>query len=304
MKDIWVEKYRPKKVDGYVFKNQSHRRQVENWIADKSIPHLLFAGSAGTGKTTLARILINELDVQDADVLFINASRDNGIHWVRNKITNFSETMPWGEFKIILLDEADYLSPDAQAALRGVMEQYHSSVRFILTCNYPNKIIPALQSRTQIIQIQQQDPVEFTARCAEILITEGVKFDLDLLDTYVKATYPDMRKTINNLQAATVNNELVKFESDQTDTSWRIKMVELFKSGNIKEARKLITVNAPPGEYEEIYRWLYDNIELFGDTADKQDEAVIIIRNGLVKHVSVADVEINLSATLIELQML
>jgi replication factor C small subunit len=304
MKDIWVEKYRPRTVNEYVFKNQSHKRQVENWVNDKSIPHLLFAGSAGTGKTTLARVLINELDVQDADVLFINASRDNGIDWVRNKITNFSETMPWGDFKVVLLDEADYLSPDAQAALRGVMEQYHTSVRFILTCNYPNKIIPALQSRCQLITIQSQDTNEFTARCAEILITEGVKFELDLLDTFVKANYPDMRKTINNLQAATVNNVLSEPEVDETDTAWRIKMVELFKSGNIKEARKLITANAQPAEYEEIYRWLYDNIELFGDTPNKQDEAVIIIRNGLVKHVSVADVEINLSATLIELQML
>jgi replication factor C small subunit len=304
MKDIWVEKYRPRTVNEYVFKNQSHKRQVENWVSDKSIPHLLFAGSAGTGKTTLARVLINELDVQDADVLFINASRDNGIDWVRNKITNFSETMPWGDFKVVLLDEADYLSPDAQAALRGVMEQYHTSVRFILTCNYPNKIIPALQSRCQLITIQSQDQNEFTARCAEILITEGVKFELDLLDTFVKANYPDMRKTINNLQAATINNVLAEPEVEETDTAWRIKMVEQFKSGNIKEARKLITANAQPAEYEDIYRWLYDNIELFGEDANKQDEAVIIIRNGLVKHVSVADVEINLSATLIELQMI
>ncbi len=303
MKDIWVEKYRPKTVNEYVFKNQSHKRQVENWVNDGSIPHLLFAGSAGTGKTTLARVLINELDVQDADVLFINASRDNGIDWVRNKITNFSETMPWGDFKVVLLDEADYLSPDAQAALRGVMEQYHTSVRFILTCNYPNKIIPALQSRCQLITIQSQDQNEFTARCAEILITEGTKFELDLLDTFVKANYPDMRKTINNLQASTINGILTEPEVEETDTAWRIKMVEMFKAGNIKEARKLITANAQIAEYEEIYRWLYDNIELFGDTPDKQDEAVIIIRNGLVKHVSVADVEINLSATLIELQM-
>lgn len=304
MKDIWVEKYRPRTVNEYVFKNQSHKRQVENWVTDKSIPHLLFAGSAGTGKTTLARVLINELGVQDADVSFINASRTNSVDDVRLKITNFSETMPWGDFKVVLLDEADYLSHNAQAALRGVMEQYHSSVRFILTCNYSNKIIPALQSRCQVITIQSQDQNEFTARCAEILITEGVKFDLDLLDTFVKASYPDMRKTINNLQAATIDGVLSEPEVDETDTAWRIKMVDLFKSGNIKEARKLITANAQPAEYEEIYRWLYDNIELFGDNANKQDEAVIIIRNGLVKHGSVADVEINLSATLIELQML
>jgi replication factor C small subunit len=304
MKDIWVEKYRPKTVSEYVFKNESQKRTIQGWINDKSIPHLLFAGSAGTGKTTLARVLINELGVQPADLLFINATRDNGIEYVRNKITNFSETMPWGDFKIVLLDEADYLSPDAQAALRGVMEQYHSSVRFILTCNYDNKIIPPLKSRCQVFQIQKQDEGEFFNRMLTILEAEGVQYDPYLLGTFVVATQPDMRKTINNLQAATVDGVLTAPEEGSDDSAWLIKMVDLFKSGNIKEARKLIVANARPDEYEGIFRKMYENLDWFGDTEDKQDEAVIIIRNGLVKHVSVADVEINLSATLIELQML
>ena len=304
MKDIWVEKYRPKTVGEYVFKNESQKKLIQGWIADGSIPHLLFAGSAGTGKTTLARVLINELNIQPADVLFINASRDNGIDYVRNKITNFSETMPWGDFKVVLLDEADYLSPDAQAALRGVMEQYHSNVRFILTCNYDNKIIPALKSRCQVFQIQKQDESEFFNRMATILDSEGISYDPYLLGTFVVATQPDMRKTINNLQASTIDGVLTAPEEGSDDSAWLIKMVDLFKSGNIRDARKLIVANARPDEYEGIFRKLYENLDWFGDTADKQDEAVIIIRNGLVKHVSVADVEINLSATLIELQML
>lgn len=304
MKDIWVEKYRPRTITEYVFKNDSQKRMIKGWVSDGGIPHLLFTGSAGTGKTTLAKVLINELGVQDADLLFINASRDNGIDHVRRKITNFSETMAWGNFKVILLDEADYLSPDAQAALRGVMEQYHQSVRFILTCNYSNKIIPALQSRCQVLQIQKQDQVEFTARLAEILIAENVQFELDLLDTFVKANYPDMRKTINSLQAATVNGVLTEPELTDEDSTWRIKMVDLFKQGKLTEARKMIVASARADEYEDIYRWLYDNVELLASTEEKQDEAIVVIRNGLVKHVSVADVEINLSATLIELQMI
>lgn len=304
MKDIWVEKYRPKTVGEYVFKNEAQKNQIKGWVSDGGIPHLLFTGTAGTGKTTLARVLINELGVQDADLLFMNASRDNGIDHVRRKITNFSETMPWGDFKIVLLDEADYLSPDAQAALRGVMEQYHSTVRFILTCNYANKIIPALQSRCQVLQIQKQDITEFTARLAEILISENIQFDLDLLDTFVKATYPDMRKTINNIQSACLCGVLNEAAESDQDTTWRIKMVELFKANKIKEARKLIIANARADEYEDIFRWLYQNITLLANTEDKQDEAVIIIRNGMVKHVSVADPEINLSATLIELQQI
>jgi|TARA_B110000908_G_scaffold172541_1_gene240628 replication factor C small subunit len=305
MKTIWVEKYRPKTISEYVFKDESQKRLIKGWVSDRSIPHLLFSGSAGTGKTTLARVLVNELGVQDADVLFINASRDNGIDYVRNKITNFSETQPWGDFKIVLLDEADYLSPDAQAALRGVMEQYHASVRFILTCNYDNKIIPALKSRCQVFQIQKQDEAEFFNRMVSIMDAEGVKYDPYLLGTYVVATQPDMRKTINNLQSNTLDGELTAPDtSGGDDSAWLVKMVDLFKSGDIRAARKMIVANAQPSEYEGIYRKMYENLEWFGDTPEKQDNAVIAIRNGLVRHVSVADVEINLSATLIELQMI
>ena len=208
MKQLWVEQYRPKDVDGYVFRDEAQREQVKQWIKDGSIPHLLFSGAAGIGKTTLAKILINALNVNEYDVLEINASRTNSVDDVRLKITNFVSTMPFGTFKVVLLDEADYLSPNAQAALRGVMEEYSQTARFILTCNYPHKIIPAIHSRCQGFHIEKVDHTEFTARAATVLVNEGADFDLDVLDTYVKSTYPDLRKCLNLLQMNTVDGKL------------------------------------------------------------------------------------------------
>ena len=301
MKDLWVEKYRPKTVDGSVFRDDAQRSQVNNWIKDKTIPHLLFSGNAGIGKTTLAKLLLNELETNDLDILEINASRTNSVDDVRDKIVNFVQMIPFGDFKVVLLDEADYLSPSAQAALRGVMEEYHTTARFILTCNYPNRIIPALHSRCQGFHIAKIDQTEFTARVAEILLAEGVTPNLDILDTYVKATYPDLRKCINTVQMNVQDNSLLKpNEGDTGETDWKLEMVELFKAGKIQQARKLLCGSVRPEEMEEIYRWLYDNIELFGDE-EKQDTAVLTIKQGLVDHTLVADPEINLAATLIRL---
>jgi replication factor C small subunit len=301
MKDLWVEKYRPKTIEGYVFRDDAQRNQVTTWIKDKSIPHLLFSGAAGIGKTTLAKLLMNELDVNPLDILEINASRTNSVEDVRNKIINFVQMIPFGDFKVVLLDEADYFSPNAQAALRGVMEEYHTTARFILTCNYENRIIPAIHSRCQGFHIAKVDQTEFTARIATILITENVIPDLDILDTYVKATYPDLRKCINMVQMNVQEGSLLRpNEGDTGNSDWKLDMVELFKQGKINDARKLLCGAVRPEEMEEIYRWLYDNIELFG-SEEQQDTAVLTIKQGLVDHALVADAEINLAATLIRL---
>jgi DNA polymerase III delta prime subunit len=304
MKKLWVEAYRPSTIDGYVFRDAHQKHQIEKWIKDGTIPHLLFSGSAGIGKTTLAKILFNQLEINDLDILEINASRENNVDTVRDKIINFIQMIPFGDFKVVLLDEADYLSPNAQAALRGVMEEYHHTSRFILTCNYPNRIIPALHSRCQGFHIEKVDITEFTARVATILVEENIDFDLDTLDTFVKATYPDLRKCINTVQMNSMDGKLHTPEKGDTgEADYKIEMVGLFKAGKISEARKLICSQARPEEMEDIYRWLYDNITLFGDDA-KQEKAVLIIKQGLVDHTLVSDAEINLAATLIRLSHL
>jgi DNA polymerase III delta prime subunit len=303
MKQLWVEQYRPNTIDGYVFVDDAQREQVQAWIQEGSIPHLMLSGSAGTGKTTLAKLLINELDVDEYDVMYANGSKEaRKVEWV-DRLISFCQTMPFGKFKVVLIDEADYMNPNSvQPALRNLMEDYSSTVRFILTCNFPNKIIAPLHSRCQGFHITKTDHTEFTARVATVLVTEGVEFDLDVLDTYVKATYPDLRKCLNLTQMNSQTGTLsTPGESDKSARDWKLDCVDLFKRGKVREARTLLCQSSSPEEAEEIFRWMYDNLELWGDTPERQDQAIVFIRNGLVNNNAVADVEINLSATLIEL---
>lgn len=301
---LWVEKFRPKSVEDYVFVDDRQRQQVLGWIKDESIPHLLLSGEAGTGKTTLAKVLINELHVEDYDVLEINASRENSVDVVRDRILGFVQTMPFGKFKVVLLDEADYLSPAAQASLRNDMEAYHASARFILTCNYAHRIIPALKSRCHEFNITKTDRTEFTARAATVLVKENVEFDLDTLDNYVSATYPDLRKCLNQLQVNSNTGKLLPVQNSTSDQdAMLVEITELFKSGKILEGRQQLLqfLSLNPSRIEDIYKWMYQNLELWGKDQQRKDAAIIKIRDGLANLSLVGIPEISLAATMVEL---
>ena len=272
----------------------------------KSFPIVAITGPRQAGKTTLAKILVNTLDIDPYDFLQVNASRDNGVDFLKTKIEGFVSTMPFGDLKIVLLDEADYLSHNAQAILRGLMETYQAQARFILTANLAHKIIGPLKSRCQQILIDKSDQTEFTSRAATVLLNEGVEFELDILDSFVKATYPDLRSCLKLLQTNSVSGQLIlsKTSSGSDSADHKLEVIELFKQGRVREARTLLCTHTTAEEMEEVFTWMYQNLDLWGSTPEQQDQAILVIRKGLVNHPIVADPEINLSATLVELSQI
>jgi DNA polymerase III delta prime subunit len=305
--ELWTEKYRPTTFDEYVWRDASMRAKFEELVAARALPHLLLEGVAGTGKTSLAYLLLKQIGIGSGDILYINATRERKIEDIQAKIIGFVGSWALNDtgIKYIILDEADAMSPLAQRLLRGEMETYHRECRFILTCNYAAKIIPAVHSRCQTFTFRTLDRDDYTARLGEVLVSEKVAFEIDDLLTLVEATYPDLRKGINLAQQNVQGGQLLPPSIEEGGAKdYMLEMANLFRAGRTNEARKLVVSQAQPEEYPDIYRFLYKNLDLWGDSEDVQDNCLLAIRKGLVNHTIAADPEINLSATITEMKLI
>lgn len=305
--DMWEIKHRPSTIDQYIFQNDSERQSVEGYIANKSFPHLLLAGHHGTGKTSLAYLLKRELEISDSDFLVINASDENSVDTVRTKIKNFISSYAMSAFKIVFLDEADSLTPNAQDALRNMMEEYADNARFILTCNKPAKIMNALKSRCRFIEFKSLDRDNFTARLVNILQDENVVFKLKVLNQYIDAFFPDCRKTIQMLQHGTRDGKLRALDEisdDSKQTEIYVKIADLMAANQYMQLREFLSTNLNDNEWEDLYRFLYESLNEIGKFA-KDDKkwlaGTVIIADHLYKHSIVADPEINAFAMFIRL---
>lgn len=302
-KKLWVEKYRPKTVNEYVFSNPDQKEMVLEMIETQTIPHLLMSGIQGSGKTTLARILISALNIDETDVLEINASDERGIDVFRDIIKNFCNAAPMGEMKIVHLEEADALTPSAQKALKSYMEEVSDYVRFIMTCNTVNKIIPPIRSRCQELFFKTTDANDVAEYIVTILATEKIKFDLDTVDQYIALAHPDVRKIVNLIQANSRGGVLKPLDSVEPAGEYQSKLIELIEADDWVGARKLLCASVTADDWEMVYRFLYENIDKSPKYSKKDawENAIVTIAEHLYKHTLVADPEINAAAMLIKL---
>lgn len=303
--ELWVEKYRPKKLADYIFQDSDQKKQFEQMVQTCNIPHLLLSGVQGTGKTTIAKIIVNELEIDKSDVLVLNASEENSVDVMRDKIKNFISTCAFSAFKIVNLEEADYLTPNAQGALRQMMEEFSHSSRFILTCNYDNKIIPAVKSRCQHFTFKSPNKNDVAEKVATILIGENVEFDLDTLDRYITIGYPDIRKIINLLQQQTISGKLSSLHDASTNSSdYKFSILDKLEQGDLTGVRTVVCSNVNNEEWEDVYRFMYENLHKvpkFSKRDSGWEEGIVIIADHLYKHALCADPEINAAAMFIRL---
>jgi replication factor C small subunit len=296
---LWVESFRPDTLEGYIG-NEHIIEKVKIFIANGDVPHLLFYGSAGTGKTTLAKIIANSVD---ADLMYINASDENSVDAVRDKIKRYASTVGFKRWKIIILDEADYLTPNAQAALRNLMETYSKTTRFILTCNYVEKIIDPIQSRCQTFAITPPNKTDVAKRLVAVLEEKDVQYDIKDIAAIINASYPDIRRALNAAQASVVNGKLQLDKASAIQANYMSEVLEMLKSAKDKKAAftkiRQCIADSKVKDFTPLYTFLYDNLDEFahGHIAP----CILIIAESQFKDASVVDKEINIMAMFVNL---
>ena len=295
---LWVEKYRPSSMDTYIG-NKHLKSKVSIYLESGDLPHLLLYGKAGTGKTTLAKLLVKNIE---CDYLYINASDENNVDTVRTKVKNFASTIGFKDMKIIILDECDYITPNAQAALRNLMETFSKHCRFILTCNYVERIIDPIQSRCQSFQIIPPSKQEVASHLYNILHDEGVDFQIDDIKVLVNSGYPDIRRVINSSQRNVVNGKLKLDTSSILQNDYKLKLLKILKTQNkktaFKDIRQLLADNKIT-DFADLFRLLYDEVDDWGK--GYVAECILIIARYELSDSQVVDKEINAMAMLIEL---
>ena len=292
---LWVEKYRPMDLSTYVG-NEHLKEKVKAYLESEDVPHLLLYGKAGTGKTTLAKIVVNNID---CDYMYINASDENKVDDVRNKIKTFASSVGFKSLKVIILDECDYLTPNAQAALRNLMETFSKHCRFILTCNYVERIIDPIQSRCQSYKVVPPSKKEVAQQMVSILNQENCQFELDDIALIVNAGYPDIRRVINSAQRQIVDGKLKIDTTSVIQNNYKLQLLEMLSNGvKLNDIRQLIADNSI-SDYSELYRLLYDEVDNYGD--GKQAECIMNIAEAQYQDVHVVDKEINFMSLIIRL---
>ena len=289
--ELWVEKYRPQKLEDYVG-NEVIKNKIADYIKESSIQNLLFYGVAGTGKTTLAKLITKNID---CDLLYLNASDERGIDTIREKIQPFASSMGFNDIKIVILDEADYLTPQAQATLRHTIEACSSTTRFILTCNYLERIISPLQSRCQTFEITPPSKQEVNYKCQDILTKEKTLFYDNNIEDVINTHYPDIRKIINTLQGSVVEGQIKIDDTSLKNTQLGDKIIEeLSKKSKLSIIRQILA-DSGAREFDGLFKVLYDNVSKY---TNKEGEAILIIAKYQYEYTFVLEKEICIAAML------
>ena len=295
---LWVERYRPTQLENYVG-NEHLKAKVERYIKSNDVPHLLLYGRAGTGKTTLAKLIVKNIE---CDYLYINASDENSVDTVRNKVRQFASTIGFKDMKVIVLDECDYITPNAQAALRNLMETFSRHCRFILTCNFVERIIDPLQSRCQVFEIIPPNKKDVAVHLTKVMDKENTTYDNEDLKVLIDSSYPDVRKIINATQRSVVDNKVVMDRQSTIQNDYKLKVLDILKTQDKKTAfanlRQLLADNAIR-DYSDCFRLLYDNVDEFA--AGNMAAVILILARYEQSDMQVVDKEINFMAMLIEL---